>query len=113
MKKFLSGILCLSLILGLLSGCGSSQPTETVQPQPAATEAPETLDASDDPLPPDAEIQKAIDLGFVPEALQGRYDSPITYAEFCGILDGFLSVLFPDSLEEWTPPKIIGMQKCR
>ena len=98
MKKLLSGILCLTLILGLLSGCGSSQTTETVQPQPAVTQAPQTLENQ---TPSDAEIQKAIDLGFVPESLQGDYDLQISYAEFCSILDNFVSVLFPDSLEEW------------
>ena len=36
----------------------------------------------------DEEIQKAIDLGLVPEALQGDYDTQISYAEFCGIFRG-------------------------
>lgn len=88
MKKLQSALcllVCLAMLLGPLSGF--AQEANCKPP-----EENETLDA---------EIQKAIALGFVPEALQGDYESQISYAEFCSILDNFVSVMFPDSLSAW------------
>jgi len=82
-------MLCTVILLSLLSGCGG----ETDTPQEPQTGNQETMR--------DVEIQKAIDLGLVPEALQGDYDAQISYAEFCSILDNFTSVMFPDALSSW------------
>ena len=106
--KQLQSILCLLLCLILLfTGCS----TETAAPQQPQQEAQEEIqqetqketeqEATEEVIPTDAEIQKAIDLGLVPESLQGDYDAKITYGHFCSILDNFVSVLFPDSLEAW------------
>lgn len=47
------------------------------------------------------EIKKAVDLGFVSETLQGDYNSQISYAGFCSILDRFISAISPASLDGW------------
>lgn len=82
-KRIFSFMLCLVM---LLSGCGRG--TDTPQTGNQETVA-------------DEEIQKAIDLGLVPEALQGDYDAQLSYAEFCSILDNFTSLMFPDALSSW------------
>ena len=93
MKRMLCLLMTVVMLLGILFGCGNDQ-----QKQPDATEPtqfPVIQEA------PDEEIQKAVDLGFVPETLQGDYDSQISYAEFCSILDGFVSIVSPDVLSDW------------
>ena len=85
MQSALCLLVCLAMLLGPLSGFA----------QEASCQPPEENETLD------AEIQKAIALGFVPEALQGDYESQISYAEFCSILDGFVSVMFPDSFPAW------------
>lgn len=50
---------------------------------------------------PDPEIEKAIDLGFVPENLRKNYDTQISYEQFCDVLDGFISAVFPDAISAW------------
>lgn len=92
-KRIICLTLSLLLVLCTLSGCGgeTSSNDETVSQQETKEESSIV----------DGEIQKAIDLGFVPETLQGDYDSQISYAEFCSILDNFISVIFPDILSEW------------
>lgn len=98
MKRLLCLFLSVVMVLGLLSACGNSQPTETSSAKPVETEG---VQVSDNQAPPDEEIQKAIDLGIVAEQLQCDYDTQISYAEFCSILDGFVSVLFPEKLSDW------------
>ena len=88
-------LLCISLLAGLLSGCGTSTEASpgTAAEAPAATNAVEVTT--------DEEILKAIELGFVPEHLQASYEAQITYGEFCSILDNFITLLFPEAMENW------------
>lgn len=88
-NRILCLLLSFTMILGLLSGCGGGSDT----PQESQAEKTETA--------VDEEIQTAIDLGLVPETLQGDYDAQISYTEFCGILDNFTSLMFPDALSSW------------
>ena len=89
LKRMVSFLLSLTLVLGLLVGCGG----ETKAPQEPQSGTQKTV--------ADEEIQKAIDLGLVPEALQDNYEVQISYAEFCSILDNFTSLMFPDALSAW------------
>ena len=74
------------LMLLSLSACGEAEsPSEPSNSEPAA----------------DIEIQKATELGFVPDALQNDYDAQISYAEFCSILDAMLEGARPECLAEW------------
>ncbi len=96
MKKLICLALLLCLLLSLLAGCaldaGSQSSTGTSkESEPVGTVEPA----------PGEEIQKAIDLGFVPESLRGDYDAQITYTEFCSILDNLISVVRPDCLDNW------------
>lgn len=86
----LSIFLCLALLAGLLSGCGGE--TGVIG---------STSQDSQNMEFPDEELQKAVDLGFVPESLQGDYNAQISYAEFCGVLDAMISTACPDRLENW------------
>ena len=79
-KRIISILLSMIMAVGLLAGCGgSSQGSNSA----------------------DAEIQKAIELGFVAEDLQGSYNKQINYAEFCSILDAMIGETRPDCLDEW------------
>lgn len=96
-------LLILAMLLGMLSGCGegSDVPQETKTETQMETQQETQQETMEEVKITDAEIQKAIDLGFVPESLQGDYESQISYAEFCGILDNFVSVMFPGALPDW------------
>lgn len=107
MKKRLSPIfltLSMVLVLLMLSGCGSGKGVDTWQQpvqlsvrevQPKQNPAPEPAKEKD------SEIQKAIELGIVPKSLQGRNGEQITYGEFSKLLDGFMTRLFPEKLNDW------------
>jgi len=99
MKRLQSTLCLLLCLILLLTGCS----TETDVPQQTQQETQEEIqqETTEEVITTDAEILKAIDLGFVPESLQGDYDSQISYAEFSGILDNFVSVMFPDALSDW------------
>ena len=81
-KRTLCLLLSLLLMLGCLTACGS---------ETQAAPAEKT----------DSEIQKAIELGLVPESLQKDYDAQINYAEYCSVLDSFVSAMFPEAMPEW------------
>ena len=98
--KRLKATLCLLLcLILLLSGCGKE--TDVPQQTQQETQGEIQQEITEEVITTDTEILKAIDLGFVPESLQGDYDSQISYAEFCNILDNFVSVMFPDALPDW------------
>lgn len=86
-------IISFMLVLCMLSGCEKeADSAQGTIPQLGITE---------DILTVDGEIQKAIALGFVPENLQTDYDSQIRYAEYCSILDRFITEMFPERISEW------------
>lgn len=93
MKKSICLLLSMVMLLGMLSGCGGSQPEQSTEKEPTQVTVIQSA--------PDEEIQKAIDLGFVADELQHDYDVQISYAEFCSILDGFITTLFPQKLSDW------------
>ena len=91
--KRLKATLCLLLcLILLLSSCGKE--TDVPQQTQQETQGEIQQEITGEVITTDTEILKAIDLGFVPESLQGDYDSQISYAEFCSILDNFVSVIF-------------------
>lgn len=91
-KSLLSALLCVSLLVGLLSGCGQGGETSVIGS--ASQDAQSTKF-------PDEEIQKAVELRFVPEFLQSDYNAQTSYAEFCGVLDAVIGTVRPDRLENW------------
>lgn len=98
MKKVLRLLclgLCLTLLLGLLTGCGAGSPEETENRVPGQQEFAADTGGGDE------EIKKAIELGFVPDELRDDYDLQINYGEFCSILDCFVSGLYPELLPAW------------
>jgi len=50
---------------------------------------------------PDPEIQKALELGIVPEQLQGDYEKQISYAEFAAMLANVIQAADPNALSQW------------
>ncbi|MBQ2960828.1 MAG: cellulase family glycosylhydrolase [Oscillospiraceae bacterium] len=84
-------ILSVLMALTCLTACGGEAQTATQETQTA------TLESSDT----DAEIQKAIELGFVSKDLQKDYDAQISYAEYCSILDSFVSLISPEAMPDW------------
>ena len=72
MKKLICLALLLCLLLSMLAGCASKTGTEA----PPVTSIESEPDETTEPAP-DEEIQKAIDLGFVPESLRRDYDVQI------------------------------------
>lgn len=79
-NRLMRTLLSMIIAVGLLAGCGGSK-------EASASE--------------DAEIQKAIELGFVSDDLHGGYDKQIKYAEFCSILDAMIEEVRPECLEAW------------
>lgn len=97
MNRIVCLLLALVMVLSL-TACGNNQSAVT---DPIQDTTPSETQEPTAPILTDTEIQKAIDLGFVPESLQGDDDSQISYAEFCSILDSFISVMFPDAMDDW------------
>ena len=52
-------------------------------------------------VPADAEIRKAVELGFVSDELLNDMDAQISYAEFCGVLDAVLAEARPECVDAW------------
>lgn len=86
--SFICLLLTMAMLLSLMAGCGG----EDVP----ASESPEASAASTD-----AEILKAIELGFVSDDLQSDMDTQISYAEFCGVLDAMLAEARPECVDAW------------
>lgn len=91
-RKMITLLLAMALCAGLVS-CAGSDADRTVSEE-AVTE-----EESDEQA--DEELQKAIDLGLVPENLQRNYGKQITYMEFCQVLDNVTALLRPEALESW------------
>lgn len=102
-KRHLAVLLTVILVISL-AACSAAEETE----DPAAEEtesfaaaetgkAPETEQTA----PADVEIQEAIDFGLVPDSLQGNYDAQISYAEFCEMLDLFVTLAAPEKLSDY------------
>lgn len=91
---------CLMLSVALLA-CGTSS-KEAIAVSDAAVEentAEATqivTESSDDP-----EVLRAIEYGFVPEELMSGWDSPITFAEFSGLVEGVVSKLDASKVSLW------------
>lgn len=102
-KKTFCLTLSLVMIGSILSGCAPQQNEVSSQPEIVTAEpsqepvetAPQELTESE------AEIQKAIELGFVPDALQGNYDQQMSYGEFCSMLDRYFETAAPDAMDSW------------
>ena len=93
-------LVSLSILIGIqFTGHDNTQRVLAASAQ--NTENSNYAGSSDDQMKVDSEIQKAIDLDFVPDSLQGDYDTQINYTEFCSILDNFISAMFPESLSAW------------
>lgn len=95
LKSILCSLLSLTILLGMLSGCSGEADVPQKTQQEKVQEITEEVEAKA------SEIQKAIELGFVPESLQSDYESQIRYDEFCGILDSFITAMFPEAMDSW------------
>ena len=93
-------LVSLSILIGI-QFTGNDNTQRVLAASAQNTENSNYAGSSDDQMEVDLEIQKAIDLDFVPDSLQCDYDTQINYAEFCSILDNFTSVMFPESLSAW------------
>ncbi len=107
-QRILAALLMLCLSLGLLAGCNTSDAplSESVQPTESTTpsqEPTESVTPSQEPTeaPPEPEVQKALELGIVPEQIQGDYSKQITYAEFAAMLSNVIQAANPDALAQW------------
>lgn len=79
MKKFLAMWLAFLMAFSMVSLAGAEAP----------------------PPPPEDEVERAIYYGFVPEALQGDYDSGITMAEYCSMLTPMVEMYDATKLDAW------------
>lgn len=104
-RKIVLLLLATVLCVGL-TACGSSDnkeesPAKSSEEDSAPAKEP-TGDSVEKEVDADAEVQKLITLGILPNELQGNYDKQITYKEFCQVLDRAVEVLRPEALEDWT-----------
>ena len=89
-NRMISILLSVTMVLGLLSGCGGgSEPTDA---------AAEKLSAETE-----LEIQTAINLGLVPEKLQKDYDKQIKYNEFVPMMTDVIALRYGEGeyLSKW------------
>lgn len=99
LRKCLAVFLCMTMISGILSGCGnqaavdSQAPTESIQP--SENQGEETVKIDDE------EIQKAIELGMVTRDYAAELDTQVTYAEFASMLDEVTAAAAPDRQAAW------------
>ena len=99
LRKCLAVFLCMTMISGILSGCGnqaavdSQAPTESIQP--SENQGEETVKIDDE------EIQKAIELGMVTRDYAAELDTQVTYAEFAAMLDAVTTAAAPDHQAAW------------
>jgi hypothetical protein len=103
MKKLTAWLLSLVLALGLSACGGADVPAESVTAAPApaasgtAAETPRTME----PSTGDMEILRALEYGFVPAEMQGDWDKPVMYGQFCAML-GSMATLADSSLaDKW------------
>lgn len=84
-KSLLSALLCLSLLMGLLSGCGGKQP-QSNQAEPSSVPGSSVTPLFDTIL--SDEYQRAIWYGFVPDSLAGADPdgTVVTWPQFCEML---------------------------
>ena len=86
--RFICLLLTMAMLLSLMAGFGGEDVSASESPEASA-------------LSTDAEILKAIELGFVSDDLQSDMDAQISYAEFCGVLDAVLAEARPECVDAW------------
>lgn len=107
-KKSFCLILSLAMITSMLAGCGFRQ-TETSDPPESITTEPqesteletETQESGTEIQELEAEIQQAIELGLVPDELQGNLSDTISFDRFSELLSNVIRSVDPDALNEW------------
>ena len=87
MKRFVSIIVCFAMIFSLAACGGTPAPTSSLPESASASQAKPAPASIHDP-----EIERAVSLGFVPEGLLARLDSPVTEKEMSSLLAAMLSV---------------------
>lgn len=99
LKRTLSLLLSLAMVLGMLSGCGEN--TEPGNPT-------ENLSSEIE-----LEIQTAIDLGLVPEELQKDYDKQIKYNEFVPMMTDVIALRYGEGeyLDKWLEVSEIAAER--
>lgn len=100
MPRVIALMLCLLLAVSLVA-CGTPS-NEAAGVSAAAVEETGTesdqivTEPSDNP-----EVLRAIDYGFVPKELMSGWDSPITFSEFTGLVEGVVSKLDASKVTLW------------
>ena len=93
-KRIMSILLSMIMVVGLLAGCGGSGTAEM---------SSET----------ELEIQTAIDLGLVPEELQGDYNKQIQYNEFVPMMKNVIALRYGEGeyLDKWLEVSAIAAER--
>lgn len=92
LKRTLSLLLSLAMVLGMLSGCGG----ETAEKEPI-----EQQRVSENTIVLDDELQRASNAGLLPEEWLSCMDEPVTIAEFNGLLTKIVEMQDPALVSEW------------
>lgn len=111
-KSLLGTLLCFSLLMGLLSGCGGGQPDALGTPDAPTVET--TSLSGETPL---NEYERAVWYGFVPEELVGADpdSTVVTWVQFCGMLGNVIRRYDSGVLAQWDKEtaKAPGMEMKR
>lgn len=95
-KRIGAALLVLCLPLSLLAGCGTSRETPSAPAQPT-----EAL-TSNLTLPElDEELQRAQEVGLLPETILSSWNEPVTFDKFAELLSIVVEVADPDALDQW------------
>ena len=92
LKRTLSLLLSLAMVLGMLSGCGG----ETAEKEPI-----EQQRVSENTIVLDDELQRASNAGLLPEEWISGMSEPVTIAEFNGLLTKIVEMYDSALVSEW------------
>lgn len=104
-KRIICAVVTLCLLFSLMACGGSGNDDVANNPDEPPASTGNTVSSAEVEnitlTESDAEIQKAINLGLVPDVLQRDYDQQITYAEFCAVLESFINSQYSEYLSAW------------
>ena len=114
MKKVSAYLLISILLISTLSSCSSkpiqlpeSEQTISISPAPSSKQtAPTEVNA----VPDDIDIKRALENNLVPENLQQGWDDPITFSQFCSLLQKVIEAVYPAAIDKFNQAAQLAIQ---
>ena len=104
MKRKLSLLLSVVMVLGMLSGCGSNQPEQTTPVQdtePSQTQEPTVQNATEPVFEEQPETIKGREMGLIPAEWDGDLSVEADFAGFNQLMTSLITVCDESTLSIW------------